>query len=69
MILSILQIIIAVLLIVSILLQQRGGAMGASFGGGAEAYSSQRGFQKKLYYSTIVLGILFLVLALVQLAI
>jgi len=66
-ILTILQIVIAVSLIASILLQQRGGAMGSSFGGGGEAYSSQRGFQKKLYWATIVFAVLFIVLSLVNL--
>lgn len=62
------QMVIAVTLIAAILLQQRGGALGSSFGGGAGAYSSQRGFQKKLYWSTIVLGSLFLILSLINLA-
>jgi len=66
-ILSILQIVIAVALIASILLQQRGGALGSSFGGSGEAYASQRGFQKKLYWGTIILATLFIGLSLVNL--
>ncbi len=60
-ILTIIQIVVSVTLITSILLQQRGGALGSSFGGSGEAYSSQRGFQKKLYYATIVLGSSFII--------
>lgn len=66
-ILTIIQIVVSATLIVSILLQQRGGALGSSFGGGGEAYSSQRGFQKKLYWSTIVLGTTFIILSLINL--
>ncbi len=67
MILTIVQIVVGVTLIVSILLQQRGGAMGSSFGGSGEAYSSQRGFQKKLYWATIILGSSFIILSLINL--
>ena len=68
--LSIIQIIVAVLLVVSILLQQRGGGLGGAFGGtGGGSYSTSRGLQKKLYFATIVLGILFVVLALANLLI
>ncbi|MEF8846995.1 MAG: preprotein translocase subunit SecG [Candidatus Paceibacterota bacterium] len=66
-ILTIIQIIISVVLIASILLQQRGGALGSSFGGSGEAYSSQRGFQKKLYWATIVLGSAFIIFSLINL--
>jgi len=66
-ILTIIQITIGVVLIASILLQQRGGALGSSFGGSGEAYSSQRGFQKKLYWSTIVLGTAFIIFSLINL--
>ncbi len=59
-VLPILQIIISVLLVTAILLQQRGQALGAAFGGGGgEFHASRRGFQLRLYYATIVLGALF----------
>lgn len=56
------QIIISVILIILIAIQQRGTALGSAFGGGGEVYSSKRGFEKKLYYATIVTGALFLIL-------
>ena len=56
------QIIVSVALIALIVLQQRGTALGSSFGGGGEVYSTKRGAQKKIYYATIVLAIIFLVL-------
>lgn len=57
--LSILQIVIASLLVVSILLQQRGTAMGSAFGGGGATYTSRRGIQQSLYWATIVLALVF----------
>ncbi|MDP4007243.1 MAG: preprotein translocase subunit SecG [bacterium] len=62
------QIIVAVLLIVAILFQQRGGGLGGAFGGeGGGVYSTRRGLQQKLYWATVVLGILFVTLALLNL--
>ena len=67
------QIIIAVLLIVLILFQQRGTALGSAFGGGggggggAGFYATRRGIQQKIYWVTIILGILFIGLSLLTL--
>ena len=65
--LPLLQIIVSIFLIVFILLQQRGQALGAAFGGGGESYSTRRGLQQKIYVATIVLGVLFIVLAVLNL--
>lgn len=66
--LAIVQIIVAVFLVVSILLQQRGGGLGGIFGGeGGGSYATKRGLQQKLYFATIVLAILFVSLALLSL--
>lgn len=58
------QIIISVLLIVSILLQNRGTGLGDTFGGGGggggNVYQTKRGFDKFLFAMTVVLAILFL---------
>lgn len=56
------QIIVSISLIILIVLQQRGTALGSGFGGGGEVYSTKRGAQKKIYYATIALATLFLVL-------
>lgn len=56
------QIIVSVTLIALVAFQQRGTALGAGFGGGGEVYSNRRGAQKKIYYATIVLATIFLVL-------
>ncbi|MFA5755048.1 MAG: preprotein translocase subunit SecG [Candidatus Paceibacterota bacterium] len=61
------QSIISVLLVILILLQQRGTALGSAFGGGGEVYSTRRGIQKKLMYATIVLVVAFLVMAVLNL--
>lgn len=58
-IISIGQIIISVLLMIAILLQQRGSGIGGAFGGGGASYYTKRGMEKILFISTIILGILF----------
>ncbi len=68
-ILPFIQITVAILLIVFILLQQRGTALGSAFGGseGGGFYSTRRGIQKKIFWATIVCGVLFIGLALLNL--
>ncbi|MCK4781772.1 preprotein translocase subunit SecG [Candidatus Parcubacteria bacterium] len=68
--LPIAQIIVSILLIISILIQQRGTAMGGAFGGGGESsgfYSTRRGLQQKILWATVILGILFISLAFIDL--
>jgi len=65
---SIAQVLVAIFLAVFILLQQRGTALGSSFGGDSGGfYGARRGLQKQLYWGTILLGILFIGLALLRL--
>ena len=67
-ILLVLQIAVPVLLIVCILLQQRGTALGSAFGGeGGGFHTKRRGLEKKIFVSTIVLGVLFIVVSLLNL--
>ncbi|OGZ68744.1 MAG: preprotein translocase subunit SecG [Candidatus Staskawiczbacteria bacterium RIFCSPHIGHO2_02_FULL_42_22] len=61
------QIAVSVVLIVLIALQQRGTALGSAFGGGGEFYSTRRGIQKKIYYATIGVAGLFIVLGILNL--
>ena len=66
--LPILQIITAILLIIFILLQQRGTALGSAFGGETGGfYATRRGIQQKLFWATIICGVLFIVLAILNL--
>ncbi|MDP3778986.1 MAG: preprotein translocase subunit SecG [bacterium] len=62
-IINIFQIIISLLLIVGILLQQRGGGLSAVFGGDGNVYRTRRGVEKVVFVATIVLAALFLVTA------
>ena len=59
------QIIVSVSLILAILLQAKGGGLGGIFGQADSVYSTKRGVEKTLFQTTIVLVILFIVLAIV----
>lgn len=63
------QLVVSIALIVLIAIQQKGAALGAGFGGGGEVYSAKRGAQKKIYYATIVLATIFLVLGVLNIII
>jgi preprotein translocase subunit SecG len=49
----------ATLMIIAILLQQRGASLGAGFGGSSELYTTRRGLDKNLFEVTIFLAIAF----------
>ncbi len=49
----------AVLMVLAILLQQRGSTLGAGFGSSGELYTTRRGFDKNLFDVTIVLAVIF----------
>lgn len=57
--LEIVQLVLAVLVVIAILLQQQGSGLGGAFGGEGNFYRSKRGLEKVLFYSTIVLIVLF----------
>lgn len=61
--LLIIQAILALLLVVSILLQNRGSGLGSAFGSDFGGYYTKRGIEKFLMYATVVLGVLFLLVA------
>ncbi|HEX2141413.1 MAG TPA: preprotein translocase subunit SecG [Candidatus Limnocylindria bacterium] len=61
------QMILAVALIASILLQQRGTGLGGAFGGEVTAYRSRRGIERTLFRLTIVLAVLFVLFSLLNL--
>lgn len=63
---NVLQIIVSVLLIVSILLQNKGTGLSAVFGGDSGGYYAKRGFEKFLLYFSALLAVLFIVLAIVN---
>lgn len=49
----------AVLMVISILLQQRGASLGAGFGGSSELFTTRRGFDKNLFETTIIFAVVF----------
>lgn len=58
------EIIISVILVLTILLQQSGAEVGGALGGGSESFHhTRRGFEKFLFYLSIICGILFALLA------
>ena len=59
-ILSYVQLGVSLLLIVAILLQQKGTGLSAAFGGSGGFYRTKRGFERTLFIATIVLAVLFL---------
>lgn len=62
--LYIVQIVISLLLILTILLQQKGSGLGMAFGGDSSVYRTKRGAEKFIFRLTIVLVVLFLLSAL-----
>ncbi len=56
--------VLAVLLMGSILLQQRGTTLGGAFGGETSVYHSLRGVERTLFFATIIFGVLFAAVAL-----
>lgn len=66
--LPILQIILAVLLVGGVLLQQRGAGLGSVFGGSDDtSFNTRRGSELFLFRATIVIGVLFALIAVLQL--
>jgi len=64
-IITISQIIVSILLMVSILLQNRGSGLSSAFGGDFGGYYTKRGMEKFLFYISVVLGTIFVILAIV----
>ncbi|MFH1098888.1 MAG: preprotein translocase subunit SecG [Candidatus Uhrbacteria bacterium] len=65
--LGILQLVTGILLIIAIILQQRGTGLGSAFGGEGNTYRTIRGFEHTLVIATVVLAILFFAAGLAQL--
>jgi len=47
------------LMVVAILLQQRGATLGAGFGSSGELYTTRRGVDKNLFEVSVILGSVF----------
>ncbi|MEK7508685.1 MAG: preprotein translocase subunit SecG [Patescibacteria group bacterium] len=63
---TIVQIVLAILLIVVILIQAKGTGLGSVFGGEGNVFRTKRGFEKILFYITVALATGFLATALLN---
>jgi protein translocase SecG subunit len=61
------QLVISLFLVTSILMQNRGSGLSATFGGGFGGFHTKRGIEKFLYWISVVLGILFILNSLASL--
>ncbi len=62
---QIVQIIIAIALVVSILLQARGAGLGSVFGGTGTVFKTRRGIDKILFRMTVAFTVLFVLVSLI----
>lgn len=58
--------VVAVLLLLSILSQNRGSGLGSAFGSDFGGYYTKRGLEKFFLYATIVFAVVFFVLGMVN---
>jgi len=68
-IINITEIVVSILLIISILLQNRGAGLSSTFGGDFGGYYSKRGFEKFIVWFSIGLSVIFIVLAIANLVV
>ncbi len=67
--LNVAQIVVALVLILTVLLQVRGGGLGGIFGQPDSVYRTKRGVEKTLFQLTIALVVIFIILSLVSVSI
>lgn len=61
------QILVSILLIIAILVQQRGGGLSGVFGGEGSVYSTRRGIEKNIFIATVILAVLFIGISILRL--
>ena len=64
---SLAQIILGILLVLVIIIQQKGSGLGTAFGGDFGFYRTKRGAEKLLFIATIILSAGFILLSLLGL--
>ncbi|MFA5367213.1 MAG: preprotein translocase subunit SecG [Dehalococcoidia bacterium] len=57
------QMIVAIVLIIALLLQVRGGGLGGIFGQQTGAYRTKRGIEKTLFRMTIIMMVIFVLIS------
>lgn len=67
-VISLIQVILGVLLVLVIIIQQKGSGIGTSFGGDMGFYRTKRGAERLLFYATIGLSVAFILASLIGLA-
>lgn len=65
--LGVTQIVLSIALILVILLQVKGGGLGGIFGQADTVYRTKRGLERRLFQLTVVLVVLFVIIAIVTL--
>lgn len=68
-VINIAEIITAIALVISILLQNRGAGLSQAFGGDFGGYHTKRGFERFLVYFSVFLSAVFIILAIASLVI
>lgn len=68
-VISLIQIILGILLILVIIIQQKGSGIGTAFGGDLSFYRTKRGAEKLLFYATIAIACIFILTSLIGLII
>jgi preprotein translocase subunit SecG len=68
-VLNIVQIVLSVILILAVLLQVKGGGIGGIFGQADTVFRTKRGIEKWLFYTTIIVAALFVIVALATVAV
>lgn len=67
--LNVAQTLLAVLLVITILFQGRGGGLGSAWGGDGQLYGTRRGVEKLLFRTTILLAIIFVLISVASIVI
>ena len=58
-VLKIIEVIFAIILVIVVLLQQKGSGLGLVFGGDSNFFRSRRGIENLLHWTTIIVAVLF----------
>ncbi len=59
------QVVLSILLVISVLLQQRGSGLSSAFGGDLAGFHTKRGIEKFLTIASAILGAFFIINAFV----
>lgn len=60
------QIAISIALIIIVLIQERSSGLSGVFGGDSQFYQTRRGMEKIIFLGTIILAVIFIILALID---